>query len=376
MEKMIEKRDLAFNEAKEILEKAKLEERSFTDEEKTKYETLVKEVETLNDVILAEKRSLDIENGLVNIPMSNSEVETTDEEKRFSNILKLEERSVDYSENVFAPKGFVNEVIRSLNNGVFVREIAKKYTLTQLEGITIPKRTGVVGNASWGDAESIDDGLDYGSVTLKPQGLNKTVKLAKKLVKFSSLPIEQEVKNELVEAYSRTLEQAYLTGNGASDTPFGVFNTTAVPVTQDVVVGTGDIEAKSFISAKNKMPSGYNPVWIIHPDVLTEIEGLKDGDGRHIFTQSFRVGEPDTILGIPVIKSDFAPNVIEADAYIAVLGDFGRGYAIADVETMEVQVLKELYAGTNQIGYKGYFLTTGNVIDEKAFVRVKLGNNT
>lgn len=374
MKNLMEKRDNIFNEAKELIEGAKVEERELTEDELNDYNTKLEIVEQLNNQISAEKRSIEIEKNMVNVPL-NEEPETRedkDEKNEFRSFLKLEKRDVAFQEGVSAPKFFVNELIKSLEERVFIRSLARGFRLTRQEGITIPKRTAKAGNATWGNSPSADTDYDTGSITLLPQPLNKIVKLDKQLVKVSSLPIEREVQDEMVDAMGRTLEEAYLTGDGANNTPFGIFDTTAVPTSQDVEEGTG-IEAKAFIAAKNKLPSGYNPVWVIHPDVLTEIEDLKDGNGRYIFTQSFRQGEPDLILGIPVYKSEFAPNDISAGSYIAALADFGKGYVYSDVENIELQVLKEKYSDTNQIGYKGYFLTTGNVADEKAFIRIKVG---
>jgi len=371
MRKLVEKRDALLADMKSLIEKAKTEERTFSEEESSSYNKIIAEVEGLNNQIQAEVRAKELESSLAVVPFAEENREDNGVEE-FRSILKMEKRDISYSENVFAPKGFVQELIKSLNEASFIRGLAKKLTLTKQEGITIPKRSVAGNKATWGNTITPDTDLAFGSVVLKPESLNKIVKLDKKVVKISALPIDTIVKDELVEAYANAMDEAYLIGDGVDNTPFGIFNTTAVPVGRDVTVGSG-ITAEAFISAKNKMVSGYNPVWVIHPDVLTAIESLKDGNGQYIFMNSFRAGEPDTILGIPVKRSDFAPSATSTGSYIACLADFGRGYAIADVEEMEMQVLTELYAGTNQVGYKGYFLTNGNVVDANAFVRVKVG---
>ncbi|AFG37635.1 phage major capsid protein [Spirochaeta africana] len=360
-------------EIRQLITACETEERSFTDEEREKYDGLIEQAENLKAQIDAEQRAADLEAGLANVPFTAEERGEGDGEDldEFRSIMALQKRDVNFAEGVFAPKAFVSDFVKSLDNRMMIRQLSKKYTLTKQEGITIPRRTEKMGNATWGDTPVADTDLDFGKVTLMPQSLNTLVKLSQKLVKVSAVPIDQAIRDESVESAARTLEAAYLTGDGTNDTPAGIFNTTAVPTSQDVENG-GTLSAELFIKAKNKLASGYNPVWVIHPDVLTEVESLKDGDGRYIMTQAWRTGEPDMILGIPVYKSDYAPAVVEAGAYVAALADFGRGYAIADVESMEIQVLNELYAGSNQIGYKGFFLTTGNVIDQKAFVRLKI----
>ena len=50
----------------------------------------------------------------------------------------------------------------------------------------------------------------------------------------------------------------------------------------------------------------------------------------------------------------------------------GNGYWIADALTMTIQVLKELYAESNQTGYIGRLETDGAPVLAEAFARVKL----
>jgi len=80
---------------------------------------------------------------------------------------------------------------------------------------------------------------------------------------------------------------------------------------------------------------------------------------------------PDTILGHPFMESEYAPNTFTTGQYVGVLGDFSF-YWIADALTMQIQVLTELYAETNQNGYIGRKETDGQPVLEEPFVRVTL----
>jgi len=70
--------------------------------------------------------------------------------------------------------------------------------------------------------------------------------------------------------------------------------------------------------------------------------------------------------------SEYAPNTFTTGLYVGILGDFSN-YWIADAVDMQVQVLKELYAETNQTGYIGRLDTDGMPVLAEAFARVKLG---
>lgn len=80
---------------------------------------------------------------------------------------------------------------------------------------------------------------------------------------------------------------------------------------------------------------------------------LKDGDGRYLWgmgTQDSGLSpaiKGRELLGYPVVFSGFAPNV-DTNTYPIVFGDL-RGYYLVTRVGFSVQVLRELYAETNQV---------------------------
>ncbi len=107
-------------------------------------------------------------------------------------------------------------------------------------------------------------------------------------------------------------------------------------------------------------------------DVLAVIAKLKDGEGQYLWRESVRAGEPDRLLNLPVMMSEYAPNTLTTAQYVGALGDFSH-YWIADALDMQIQRLVELYAETNQTGFIGRKETDGMPVLAEAFVRVKLG---
>jgi HK97 family phage major capsid protein len=71
--------------------------------------------------------------------------------------------------------------------------------------------------------------------------------------------------------------------------------------------------------------------------------------------------------------SEYAPNTFTTGLYVAVLGDFKQGYMITDSQAISIKVLDQLYAETNQIGYRVSYYGDGAPVLEEAFARVKLG---
>ena len=85
-----------------------------------------------------------------------------------------------------------------------------------------------------------------------------------------------------------------------------------------------------------------------------------------------QLGQPDILLGKPVNISEYAPDTFTSGLYVGMYGDLSQ-YWICDSLALEIQVLVELYARTNQIDYITRIETDGAPIMPAAFARVKLG---
>lgn len=174
-----------------------------------------------------------------------------------------------------------------------------------------------------------------------------------------------------------TEEKGFLTGSGAQQA-LGVFTVSDQGITTGRDVATGNTTSSptfdGLIEAKYSLKPQYwgRAEWMFHRDAVKKLAKLKDGEGRYIWQESVRVGEPDRLLGLPFILSEFAPNTFTTGLYVGILADWSK-YWIADSLSMQVQRLSELYAESNQIGFIGRLEVDGMPVIEEAFVRVKLG---
>lgn len=136
---------------------------------------------------------------------------------------------------------------------------------------------------------------------------------------------------------------------------------------------TTAITSDALISAQGTLKDAYssNAVWLFHKDAITKIRKLKDSNNQYLWQPGLQAGIPQTILGLPYVKSDFVPNTFTTGKYIGMLGDFSY-YWIVDSLDMQMQILYELYAETNQIGYIGRYEGDGQPVLEEAFVRLKM----
>ena len=175
-------------------------------------------------------------------------------------------------------------------------------------------------------------------------------------------------------------EKAFLVGTGAEQ-PLGIFtaSTNGISTARDQTAAASNaIAADDLIKTKYKLKAAYRnkAEWIMHRDVVSAVRRLKDANNNYLWATGIGPGNgfqgtPDTLLGIPLNESEYAPNTLTTGLYVAILGDFSK-YVIADALDMQVQVLQELYAATNQMGYIVRKETDGQPVLEEAFARLIL----
>lgn len=278
------------------------------------------------------------------------------------------------------PQRFMAELIRALDNLLFMRRIARVLPpLTRADSLGVPSLDNDPADADWTvelGTGGEDSTMSFGKREMKLYPLGKRLKVSKTLVRNSAINIDALVRDRLAYKFAVPEENAYLNGTGAMQ-PLGVFTASndGISTSRDVSTGntTTEIRFDGLIEALYSLPAQYrrNLNWIFHRDGVKQIRKLKDGDGRYIWQPSVTAGEPDRILNWPVYESEYAPNTFTAGLYVGVLGNF-QYYWIADALSMSIQVLMELYAEANQVGYIGRKETDGMPVLEAAFARVKL----
>lgn len=276
------------------------------------------------------------------------------------------------------PMQFVRDLIKAMDNMVFMRQWATKNDVMSAESLGVASLDNDPADPTW-VAElnfgSEDSTMSLGRRELHPHPLAKYIKVSKKLIRTTP-SVEAIVRDRLAYKFAVTEESAFLTGTGANQ-PLGVFTASANGINTDRDVSTGNettsIKFDGLYEAKYTLKQQYWPRarWLFHRDAVKQIAKLKDGEGRYIWSESQRVGEPDRLLGLPVYMSEYAPNTFTTGLYVGILGDFSY-YWIADALTMEIEVLREIYAATNQVAIVARKETDGMPVLSEAFVRVKL----
>jgi HK97 family phage major capsid protein len=277
-----------------------------------------------------------------------------------------------------APVQFVTDLLKAVDDQVFIRQLATKNPVANAASLGIVSLDADPADADWttelGTGEE-DTAMDFGKRELHPHPLAKRIKVSNKLLRVSSQNIEQLVRDRLAYKFGITQEKAFQTGSGANQ-PLGVFTASAQGIStgRDVVCGsTTAITADGLLDMKYALKGAYHvrARWLFHRDGVKGVAKLKTTDNQYIWQPGLQAGQPDRLLNLPLMMSEYTPNTFTTGLYVSMLGDFAF-YNIADALDMQVQRLVELYAEANQVGFIGRLETDGMPVLEEAFVRGKL----
>jgi len=394
-----ERRAKAFSDAREIVTKAETENRDLLAEESERFDKFMAEGEELRTQI----------DRLESLELREAELRERPEPLRVVGGSPVEDRAAELRNTAFrgflrggvssitpderralqadldtsggylvAPQQFVTTLIQAVKNATFFRGLATVYSVPNADSLGAPALDTDVADPTWVSelsTGSADTALAFGKRELRPHPMAQRILVSRTLLRKAAEP-EMIVRDRLAYKGAVVQENAFLNGTGANQ-PLGVFtaSTAGISTGRDVSTGnaTTSIKFDGLLEAKYTLKGNYwgGARWIFHRDAMKQIAKLKDGDGQYIWRPNVVAGEPDSVLGIPALMSEYAPSTFTTGLYVGILGDFSN-YWIADAMDMQIQRLDELYAATNQVGFITRAETDGMPVLEEAFVRVKL----
>lgn len=402
---MKQRRAQLVKDARALIEAADAEKRSLTTEEEQQYDRIMADVDKQGAEIEREERQQRLEEELRGSegrfaggqepPTGGKEErknprETEEYRKAFGRYIRGGQQAltdadyramqadVDTSGGfIVTPQQFVNQLIKSVNDSVFIRQLATVHTLDKAQSLGVPTLDADPSDADW--TSEVDTGqetdISLGKRELSPHPTAKLIRVSNKLIRAGGIDAEQLVRDRLAYKFSITQEKAFMTGNGAQQ-PLGVFTASANGISNARDVATGNtataIGPDGLIEAKYELKAQYqkSAQWLFHRDAVKQIRKIKDADGNYIWKAGLS-DKPDTILDIPYFMSEYAPNTFTTGKYVGIIGDFSF-YWIADALDMQIQRLVELYARTNQVGFIGRMESDGMPVLAEAFARVTL----
>ncbi|MBL4917458.1 phage major capsid protein [Szabonella alba] len=234
---------------------------------------------------------------------------------------------------VLAPEETSGEFIRNLVEFSPIRSIADVRS-TGSHTILLPKRTGIT-NAVWvGETTArtaSEPTFDQSEIAVKEIATH--VDLSLRMLEDSG-NVEAEVRLALAEDFGAKEALAFVKGSTAVE-PTGFMTAAGIAETSNGHVAT--LAADALIQLMYAMPATYRNrgSWVMNGTTLATIRTMKDGNGNYLWQPSYQAGQPETILGRPVVEAVDMPDIAEDETPI-IFGDFKAGYRIYDRVTLDV----------------------------------------
>lgn len=375
LKELKEKRAEVYEKMNTLMTKAEKEVRALTDEEKTEFDKLEKEVADLDATIERQERARKLVLEKNGTPEEKEQEERAENEaqnfEKYIRSITAEERAtanLTASDNgAVIPSSIADKIIEAVEDICPIYQLADIYKVTGK--LTIPYYDEDASNAiamaytnefseltsTAGKFKNIDlDGYLAGCLT----------KVSKSLVNNSKFDIVSFVIRRMSVAIARFIEKELL--NGTSSKVTGLSDlTNKVTSAKAAAVSTDDL-----IDLQEAVADVYQPdaIWIMNKKTRTAIRKLKDNEGRYILNPDANARWGYTLFGKDVYCSDNMPT-IAANKTTVFYGDM-KGLAVKVSEDISVQVLKERFATEHVDGVVGWIEFDAKVQNAQAIAKL------
>ncbi|WP_322883118.1 phage major capsid protein [Sinorhizobium medicae] len=271
---------------------------------------------------------------------------------------------------VLAPEETSGEFIRNLVEFSPVRGIADVRS-TGSHTVILPKRLTVT-NAKWkGEAVASEASEPtFGDMEIGIKELTTHVDVGNWLIEDASHDVEAEVRLALAEDFGAKEGMAFV---GVADPAApGGFMTDA-DIANFNNGHAADLSADALIKLMYALPGVYRNrgTWAMNGTTLAVIRTLKDLTGNYLWQPSYQAGQPETILGRPVVELPDMPDVA-ADATPIIFGDFKAGYRIYDRIELAVRPNPYLLATEGKVRFHARRRVGAGVVRPDVFRKLKM----
>lgn len=378
VKEMIERRNSLFEQADEILDKVKKENRAMaTKEENSKLQNIQREIEGLNASIEASET----QQGKKMEDRSMDKKQLEAERRGYEQFLRHksgEERAqyVNTAEenSGVIPVSIADQIIEQVESISNVFQQAQKFNSAAGE-LRVPRdssrdQAGFVGENE--EIPSLRAKFDYAKLTQRRVG--GAITLTKQLINDTSFDIVGFSVNKLARQVGLAVEKASLKGQSENDQFEGILSPKTLELEDlEKVTIPEAVTYDDLINIYNSIQPYFldGSQWIMSRALFNEIVKLEDGNG-HKYVQGGVVNGrlQQLLLGLPVVVSD---QLTKEDGII--FGKVSDAYGIMVKDGFELQYVtgdtQQATNGTELLVFDGYM--DGTVINPQAIVVAQPG---
>ncbi len=273
-----------------------------------------------------------------------------------------------------APADFVAEVIKGIIQFSPVRQAARVGS-TSLGEVELPRRTGRP-TAVWvGETEPRGEtGSTYGSIIIPVNEAACYVDVSNRLLEDAAINVEAEIASDLSEEFGQLEGEAYVVGDGVKkplgflDTASGLAYTPSGGASGFAATNPGD----ALITLMYAMAPAYRSVgvWMMNGATIGAVRKFKDSTGQYLWQPAIAAGQPETLLGRPIMEAPDM-NDLGANTFPIAFGDFKRGFRIYDKNALTIMRDPFTQAAVGKVRFHARRRTGGAVVLSEAIRLLK-----
>ncbi len=221
--------------------------------------------------------------------------------------------------------------------------------------------------------------------------------MTNRLVDFAPLNVLGYVENRLDKRFRRTENKAFIAGTGITQ-PRGFLDHAGNATTQSdegqdsrpsdklqyLPAGGADFPTVSGLTAADD-PSALidlraslnaelrpGAVWLMNSQTEARLSKMRDETGRFLFIQSLVAGQPNSLLGAPVVIAESMPNIASNSHPIA-YGNFEQGFLIVDKPGW--RVVRDMVTTKGKTKIFAYKYCGADVVDYRAIKLLRMSES-
>jgi len=356
VKELIERKNDLKEQAENIVNTAKAEARAVTNEEKTNFDNIMKEIDDIENTIKMEERVNKMEN--TEIKVENLTQEQKDI-KAFANLVRnYQNTNADFTKGdngAVIPKSIAKKIIDKV---VEISPLYASATKYNSKGqLIIPKVDDSTDDVTVAYATEFDELTNHSNkfATVELNGflIGALTKISKSLVNNSDVDIVNHVVDRMAEKFASFYEKEIINGTANKISGIvGSYDSTKMTVT---LASKDAVTADELIDIQESIPDKYQAgaYWIMNRATRKAIRKLKNLEGEYLLNQVFGKDWDYELLGHPVRCSENAVALGTNGKAVIFYGDFS-GVAVKETENVEITVLTEKYATQHALGVVGY----------------------
>lgn len=233
------------------------------------------------------------------------------------------------------------------------------------------------------------DAPQLGKWRIEPGEIYAMPKASQKLLDDAAIDIGQWLVDKITTRFAQKEGNAFVNGDGLGK-PRGFldYGSTAVSTADDTrawgklqYVATGvdgdwaaSAKGDKLIDLQSELKAQYLPgaVWVLNRRVRADVRKFKDGQNNYLWQPAQFAGQPDLLLGHPVVLDEEMPAKSSGGFPLA-FGNFKAGYTIVDRHG--IKVLRDPYTAKPYVLFYCYARVGGDVTNFEAIKLLKLATS-